>query len=489
MELDSLVDIAAWAAHHCQEAVLRSTITQISALGGAIQPDSDLFKRIQFFELHSKLGRLPCHDEQGLREILDNYDTFFDLYSEAEGVPKLHWVWHRVQIIRQMFMATLCGQLKVQNDATCTPDSIDTSDFSLRDFKKKTAGLQQHLRAYGDEALNAAEREFFDKAQSLIDNTLGKAVNARNIYFLLQEYSLSKFRRELNTFMHEVETAALGEVKNVQAAYSRFPRLPIADVVFERDWGDEDEETKGPYAGATTRRARRPSTPKRAATPKRAKQQTPPARPKRTRRALHVDESENDDDENEEQSNEQIQALRTSARNLQISSSKVPDPIEEAMASAGEVPQSRIITRGGARTRGQANAEAAASSVSEKPSMLDKKPSATEVPWTDTDQGSGTDSDEIEHSDDELSLSRAKSPRKFSPLRRASAPARKRLSSPSRYKRKRWSEEEEQMLINGVKEYGEGKWAEILEHYGFSAMRTNIDLKDKWRNLKKRGLV
>lgn len=65
------------------------------------------------------------------------------------------------------------------------------------------------------------------QAQSLIDNTLGKAVNARNIYFLLQEYSLSKFRRELNTFMHEVETAALGEVKNVQAvsASTRWPRI------------------------------------------------------------------------------------------------------------------------------------------------------------------------------------------------------------------------------------------------------------------------
>lgn len=83
MELDSLVDIAAWAAHHCQEAILKSaspaafsrletsalqaeilqwqpldeagTLAQISALGGTIQPDSDLFKRIQFFELHSKV--------------------------------------------------------------------------------------------------------------------------------------------------------------------------------------------------------------------------------------------------------------------------------------------------------------------------------------------------------------------------------------------------------------------------------------------------
>jgi hypothetical protein len=165
----------------------------------------------------------------------------------------------------------------------------------------------------------------------------------------------------------------------------------------------------------------------------------------------------------------------------------VPDPIEEAMAAPAEIPQSRVVTRGGARTRVQANGEAAAA---EKSSLLEKKPSATEVEWTETDEGGDdSDTDEIEDSDEELKLNRAKSPKRFSPLRRASAAGRKRMSSPSRFRRKRWSDEEEQMLINGVKEYGEGKWAEILEHYGFSTMRTNIDLKDKWRNLKKRGVV
>lgn len=155
------------------------------------------------------------------------------------------------------------------------------------------------------------------------------------------------------------------------------------------------------------------------------------------------------------------------------------------MAAPAEIPQSRVATRGGARTRSQANGEATAAEKTS--SLLEKKPSATEVEWTETEDGS--DSDDIEDSDEGLKLSRAKSPKRFSPLRRASAPGRKRMSSPSRFRRKRWSEEEEQMLINGVKEYGEGKWAEILEHYGFSAMRTNIDLKDKWRNLKKRGVV
>jgi len=50
--------------------------------------------------------------------------------------------------------------------------------------------------------------------------------------------------------------------------------------------------------------------------------------------------------------------------------------------------------------------------------------------------------------------------------------------------RVRWTKEEEEYLIAGVKRYGKS-WVEILKNYEFQN-RTNVNLKDKWRNLKKR---
>lgn len=52
-----------------------------------------------------------------------------------------------------------------------------------------------------------------------------------------------------------------------------------------------------------------------------------------------------------------------------------------------------------------------------------------------------------------------------------------------------WTAREEKVLEAGVKQYGEGAWAKILKDpiikSGFHAGRTNVHLKDKWRNLQK----
>ncbi|KAL0694724.1 hypothetical protein Bca4012_061904 [Brassica carinata] len=50
----------------------------------------------------------------------------------------------------------------------------------------------------------------------------------------------------------------------------------------------------------------------------------------------------------------------------------------------------------------------------------------------------------------------------------------------------KWTEDEEDALLAGVKEHGPGKWKNILRDPKFAgvlALRSNIDLKDKWRNL------
>ncbi|XP_050368328.1 uncharacterized protein LOC126786524 [Argentina anserina] len=60
----------------------------------------------------------------------------------------------------------------------------------------------------------------------------------------------------------------------------------------------------------------------------------------------------------------------------------------------------------------------------------------------------------------------------------------KRISK--RRKIRRWSLEEEETLRTGVQKYGRGNWKVILDAYrAVFEERTEVDLKDKWRNLTK----
>ena len=48
---------------------------------------------------------------------------------------------------------------------------------------------------------------------------------------------------------------------------------------------------------------------------------------------------------------------------------------------------------------------------------------------------------------------------------------------------KPFSAAEEDQLRTGVALHGNGAWAAILRTGSFAAQRTNVDLKDKWRNI------
>nr|XP_061820352.1 telomeric repeat-binding factor 2-like isoform X2 [Nerophis lumbriciformis] len=61
-------------------------------------------------------------------------------------------------------------------------------------------------------------------------------------------------------------------------------------------------------------------------------------------------------------------------------------------------------------------------------------------------------------------------------------------SSLSGQKRRIWTEEETEMLKNGVMKFGEGNWRKIKSFYSFNE-RTNVQLKDRWRTMKKLNLA
>ncbi|XP_030578992.1 telomeric repeat-binding factor 2-like isoform X1 [Archocentrus centrarchus] len=61
-------------------------------------------------------------------------------------------------------------------------------------------------------------------------------------------------------------------------------------------------------------------------------------------------------------------------------------------------------------------------------------------------------------------------------------------ASNSGHQKKKWTESETQKLKDGVRIFGEGNWTKIKAYYGFKD-RTNINLKDRWRTMKKLNMV
>ncbi|XP_019215352.1 telomeric repeat-binding factor 2 isoform X3 [Oreochromis niloticus] len=60
--------------------------------------------------------------------------------------------------------------------------------------------------------------------------------------------------------------------------------------------------------------------------------------------------------------------------------------------------------------------------------------------------------------------------------------------SNSGQRKRKWTESETQKLKDGVKKFGEGNWSKIKAYYNFKD-RTNVNLKDRWRTMKKSNIV
>lgn len=54
--------------------------------------------------------------------------------------------------------------------------------------------------------------------------------------------------------------------------------------------------------------------------------------------------------------------------------------------------------------------------------------------------------------------------------------------------RRRWTLEEDELLIYGVQKWGVGNWSQIRSSMHITG-RSNVNLKDRWRTLKNQGRV
>ncbi|XP_029313734.1 telomeric repeat binding factor a [Cottoperca gobio] len=72
--------------------------------------------------------------------------------------------------------------------------------------------------------------------------------------------------------------------------------------------------------------------------------------------------------------------------------------------------------------------------------------------------------------------------------RKSTASHNESTNSNSGNRKRKWSDRETQKLKEGVEKFGEGNWSKIKAYYSFSD-RTNVNLKDRWRTMKKLKIV
>ncbi|XP_068594665.1 telomeric repeat binding factor a [Brachionichthys hirsutus] len=61
-------------------------------------------------------------------------------------------------------------------------------------------------------------------------------------------------------------------------------------------------------------------------------------------------------------------------------------------------------------------------------------------------------------------------------------------ASSSSHRKRMWTDHETQKLKEGVKRFGEGNWTKILAYYSLTD-RTNVQIKDRWRTMKKLNMI
>ncbi len=159
----------------------------------------------------------------------------------------------------------------------------------------------------------------------------------------------------------------------------------------------------------------------------------------------------------------------------------IPKPATKPVTKVPTTVTSNVATANVSISTSQ---QAALATLKTNSSMLDRQASAQKIAW-ESQQQSPSPASPRNFSQD----SRQSQQRNFEQIQLVSgfdSDGLQRIRLPSRARR-RFSDEEIANLIAGYKRFG-ADWRSILNHYQFDN-RTNVDLKDKARNLMKHNLL
>ncbi|KAJ3675282.1 hypothetical protein LUZ60_004324 [Juncus effusus] len=153
-----------------------------------------------------------------------------------------------------------------------------------------------------------------------------------------------------------------------------------------------------------------------------------------------------------------------------------PDPLPEAIEKANRAQMEALTIKDKGK---KVISDEGTSKGGGNRSIMDRNPTAVTYEWNDSIE---SDSDKSREKTKKRRLPSLKPWAAVSPLRIVEN--NQKISH--RRKPKKWTTVEEETLIKGVNEHGKGNWKAILNSYpDVFEDRTDVDLKDKWRNMHK----
>ena len=492
-----------------------------SSADGRIAMDDPLHPRLQILGACEQIDAAR-EDIAAFGHILSHFDALlkypgFRDDAEARDMRK------RIQ--RQSAITVLEAEVDRARgpDGSWDPASVDVETYMTALQAIRTEALEEQRAEDGgaDDDIGMTQAEVFEIADLKVHEDMSdlygrdSSLSKPKITYVLNKYHFEAFRRELLAWFEDRERSVLGAPrleKILVAEHDAPAEDPTDHAVFSgqgRPWDegafsagtDAWREAAESHAGAANGDSL-PRAPEEEAEAE-AEDEAPPPEDGgaeaeggqeeakgggadedkenenedglKMTKVEAADDQETDDEEAPatgafEPSTQppEVLSLQSTQRQLKRRLAAGDDPMDSIRKNIGAMAKKKKKT---AKKDGAAKARSAFRLTGRT-----EKRSATQVAFDDIGEAEDPVEDPEEEGEEEERRALQEQARKKKAAKKAAGKPKAKGG------RKRWSMEEMTTLIEGVEKLGEGNWALIKAAYDLGG-RSNVDLKDKWRNM------
>ena len=527
--LDDLKSVAHFAAHHVYESILLPVLQQLSQNG--LDFDSELEKRLEFYEFIKKCSEVNYPNTVSFEELLEIYDKLFKKYFTNKAVKELifyDWVHIREKILLQIGLSSLYKQLKF-NFTEITGESkffILPKDFNMIMFEENMKVMLGKKSL--DFPATIGEKKMYDNIfrdktfKKLTDLVEKNKLSILKIHTLYYENSIPSFQIDINGFIRKLESLILPipRISLINSILKDSTNFVKQEVNSTADWSEKKRQSDGPYrnenvgeiSSSSDVKRKKPSTDEISSNSSKKSRlnQTTTNSPAVTSSKSAVENLQNaqkvikKNSENDPLNNLIDSSSRSVVAKVGVVAKQSNKSSDSSTLVTVTTPPRRCSQRNkdAQEAKDSSQSSQAPTKAPEKalpsPSLNRKaldgpRSNPTKVTPMD-DNGDDISSDEEFQTPVEKITSRLN----ISGHQKKEFPHKLIQNQPKSSKfqqihngRRKWTLDEEEAVVQGVQIHGHN-WSHILDDPKFSNRlrgRTNVNIKDKWRNLEKAAAI